>query len=239
MKDYLCQFAFQIYPYIVVGVFFIGSWARFDRSMYTWRTGSSQMLSKQGMGWGSNLFHVGIIAILAAHFVGLLTPASVYSAFISPAQKQMLAMVAGGIFGLMCLIGLLILLARRLTNPRVRATGTTSDTVVLVLLLAQLLLGLCTIVVSAGHLDGHVMEALAEWVQRIVTFRANNSYTLIADVSWVYKLHLLLGMTLFLIAPFTRLVHVWSIPFSYLWRPYQIVRRRTATLLYGPRSNTQ
>jgi nitrate reductase gamma subunit len=236
--NYLNQLAFQIYPYIVIGVFFIGSWARFDRAMYTWRTGSSQMLSGSGMRWGSNLFHVGILMVLGGHLVGLLTPHWVYSAFLSAPQKQVLAMVVGGVFGGLCLIGLLILLTRRLTNPRVRATGTTSDTVVLVLLLAQLLLGLGTIAVSAGHPDGSVMMALAEWAQHVVTFRWGAA-ELIADVSWVYKLHLFLGMTLFLIAPFTRLVHVWSIPFSYLWRPYQIVRRRAAPLFYGPRSDAQ
>ncbi|MDR1967083.1 MAG: respiratory nitrate reductase subunit gamma [Burkholderiaceae bacterium] len=233
--NYFNQLAFQLYPYVVIGVFFIGSWARFDHSMYTWRTGSSQLLSSRGMRWGSNLFHVGILVVLGGHLVGLLTPHWLYSAFLSAPQKQVLAAGVGGVFGLLCLIGILILLVRRLTNPRVRATGTTSDTVVLVLLLVQLLLGLCTIAVSTGHPDGSAMMALAEWAQHIVTFRWD-AYALIADVSWVYKLHLLLGMTLFLIAPFTRLVHVWSIPFSYLWRPYQIVRRRAAPLFYGPRN---
>ncbi|HVA39190.1 MAG TPA: respiratory nitrate reductase subunit gamma [Candidatus Binataceae bacterium] len=233
--NYLDQFAFQIYPYIAMAVFFIGSWARFDRGMYTWRTGSSQLLSSRGMRLGSNLFHVGNLVVLGGHLVGLLTPHSVYSVVISAPHKQLLAMVVGGVFGLMCLAGLSILLVRRLTNPRVRATGTIGDTLILVLLLIQLLLGLYTIVVSTHHMDGSVMILLADWAQHIVTFRWGAA-NFVMSVPWVYKAHLFLGMTLFLVAPFTRLVHVWSIPVSYLWRPYQVVRRRQPTLRYERRS---
>ncbi|KZC39764.1 MULTISPECIES: respiratory nitrate reductase subunit gamma [Rhodanobacter] len=232
--NYLDQFAFQLYPYIAMAVFFIGSWARFDRAMYTWRTGSSQLLSGRGMRLGSNLFHVGILIVLGGHLVGLLTPHAVYELVITAPQKQLLAIVVGGVFGVICLAGLLILLVRRLFNPRVRATGTTGDTVILVLLLLQLLLGLYTIVISSHHMDGSVMIALAEWAQHIVTFRWGAA-SYVIGVNWIYKAHIFLGMTLFLVAPFTRLVHVWSIPISYLWRPYQVVRRRQATLRYGSR----
>ncbi|KZC16211.1 nitrate reductase [Rhodanobacter sp. FW510-R12] len=233
--NYLDQFAFQLYPYIAVAVFLIGSWARFDRAMYTWRTGSSQLLSSRGMRVGSNLFHIGILVVLGGHLVGLLTPHAVYEAFITAPQKQLLAMVVGGVFGLMCLVGIGILLVRRLTNPRVRATGTLGDTLILVALFLQLLLGLYTIVISTHHMDGSVMIALAEWAQHIVTFRWGAA-SYVMGVHWVYKAHIFLGMTLFLVAPFTRLVHVWSIPVSYLWRPYQVVRKRQAALRYGPRA---
>ncbi|MBX3694595.1 MAG: respiratory nitrate reductase subunit gamma [Steroidobacteraceae bacterium] len=233
--NYLHQFAFQIYPYIALAVFFIGSWARFDYAMYTWRTGSSQLLSSRGMRLGSNLFHIGILAILAGHVVGLLTPHAVYERVISVPHKQLLAMWAGGIAGVLCFAGLAILLWRRLFNARVRATGSFGDLMVLVLLLAQLLLGMVSIRVSAGHLDGSVMIVLSEWAQHIVTFRAGAA-NFIYGVHWVYQAHLVLGMTLFLITPFTRLVHVWSIPVSYLWRPYQVVRKRQATLDYGRRA---
>lgn len=231
----LNEFAFQIYPYIALAVCFIGSWVRFDKSMYTWRTGSSQLLSDRGMRIGSNLFHVGILAILGGHLVGLLTPHSVYEHVISTPHKQLLAMVAGGVFGLVCLVGIVILTVRRLFNPRVRATGTIGDTVILLLLFAQLLLGLVSIFYSARHMDGGVMILLGEWAQHIVTFRPGAA-DFIADVAWVYKAHVFLGMTLFLVAPFTRLVHVWSIPVSYLWRPYQVVRRRQPALRYGSRA---
>lgn len=235
MSYYWNQFAFQIFPYIAIAVLLIASWARYDRAMYTWRTGSSQLLSSRGMRIASNLFHIGILAVLAGHVVGLLTPHSVYVHLISAPQKQLLAMWVGGIFGVICLVGLVMLLWRRLFNPRIRATGAPADTMVLVLLLVQLLLGLYTIVLSTHHMDGGVMILLGEWAQHIVTFRAGAA-DFIAGVHWVYKAHVFLGMALFLIAPFTRLVHIWSIPISYLWRPYQIVRRRQATLRYGARN---
>ncbi|HQW08721.1 MAG TPA: respiratory nitrate reductase subunit gamma [Steroidobacteraceae bacterium] len=233
--SYFDVFAFQIYPYIALVVFFIGSWVRFDYSMYTWRSGSSQLLSDRGMRLGSNLFHVGILVVLGGHLVGLLTPHAVYSVFISTELKQLLAMLVGGVFGAICLVGMLILLWRRLFNVRIRATDNFRNLLILVLLLAQLLLGLYTIFLSSHHLDGSVMVVLAEWAQRIVTFRGGAA-ALVASVHWVYKAHIVLGLTLFLLTPFTRLVHIWSIPVSYLWRPYQVVRRRQATLNYGRRS---
>jgi len=233
--NYLNTFAFQFYPYIALAVFLIGSWVRFDKSMYTWRTGSSQLLSDKGMRIGSNLFHLGILAILGGHLVGLLTPHALYEPFITAPQKQLLAMVAGGMFGAVCLVGIVILTVRRLSNPRVRATGTAGDTAILLLLFAQLLLGLYTIVASTHHMDGGVMMALAEWAQHIVTFRGGAA-EFVVGVHWVYKAHIFLGLTLVLLTPFTRLVHVWSIPLGYLWRPYQVVRRRQPTLRYGPRS---
>ena len=233
--NYIHQFAFQIYPYIALAVFLVGSWARFDRSMYTWRTGSSQMLSGRGMRIGSNMFHIGVLAILGGHLVGLLTPHSVYELFITSGQKQLLAIVVGGFFGVICFIGISILLVRRLTDPRIRATGSVGDTMILVLLFLQLVLGMSSILVSRQHMDGSVMILLGDWAQHIVTFRWGAA-DFITDVHWIYKAHIFLGITLFLIAPFTRLVHVWSIPVSYLWRPYQVVRRRQAALRYGPRS---
>lgn len=225
------EILFQIYPYIALAVFAIGCWARFDLNPYTWRTGSSQMLSGKWMRLGSNWFHIGILAILGGHFVGLLTPHSVYGHFISSGQKQIVAMAVGGFFGVICFIGLSILLARRLFNPRVRATGTGRDLLVLVLLYAQLILGLSSIFVSAGHMDGSQMIKLGEWAQHIVTFRPGAA-AYIADAHWIFKAHVTLGLTLVLITPFTRLVHVWSVPVGYLTRPYQVVRKRQAPIRY-------
>jgi len=233
--SYFDIFAFQIYPYIAMVVFFIGSWIRFDHSMYTWRSGSSQLLSSRGMRLGSNLFHVGILVVLAGHVVGLLTPHSVYSIFISTENKQLLAVVVGGVFGVMCLVGMVILMSRHLFNPRIRATDSARNVLILALLMAQLLLGLFTIPLTSQHMDGSVMVVLAEWAQRIATFRGGVA-ELMAPIHWVYKAHIVLGLTLFLLTPFTRLVHIWSIPLSYLWRPYQVVRRRQPTWRYGPRA---
>ena len=232
--NYLNTFLFQIYPYLALAVFAIGCWARFDLDPYTWRSGSSQMLSGKWMRFGSNWFHVGVLAILGGHFVGLLTPHWIYSPFISASSKQLLAMVAGGLFGVVCLVGMTVLLLRRLFNPRVRATGGGRDLLVLVLLYAQLCLGLSSIYISAGHLDGGQMILLGEWAQHIASFRGGAASYMVG-AHWIFKAHVTLGMTLILIVPFTRLVHVWSMPIAYLRRPFQVVRRRQPAVDYTRR----
>ena len=232
--NYINTFLFQIYPYIALAIFAIGCWARFDHGAYTWRSGSPQLLSGKWMRLGSNWFHVGILAILGGHLVGLLTPHAVYEHVITAPQKQLVAMVVGGLFGVMCFIGLSILLARRLFNPRIRATSSGRDNMILVLLYAQLILGLSSIFVSAGHLDGGQMIKLGEWAQHVVTFRGGAA-EFMADAHWIFKAHVSLGMTLILLTPFTRLVHVWSIPVGYLTRPYQVVRKRQRALQYKAR----
>ncbi len=224
--SYLNDLFFGIYPYIAFLTFVLGSWIRFDREPYTWKAGSSQMLNSKGMRLWSNLFHVGIIMVLMGHFVGLLTPEFIYHMVISTADKQLLAMVSGGVFGLICLVGLVMLLKRRLTDDRVRATSSMSDILILVLLLVQLLLGLTTIVVSSQHMDGSVMVLLATWAQSIVTLQFSAAVQAIESVNIIYKLHVFFGLTLFLVFPFTRLVHIISVPVWYLGRRYQVVRQR-------------
>jgi len=225
MQAYLDQFLFGIYPYIGLSVFIVGSLIRFDREQYTWRSGSSQLLRTKQLRWGSNLFHFGILFLLMGHFVGLLTPHVVYELFVTAQAKQMLAIVSGGIAGAACFIGLTMLVHRRLTEPRIRATSSTMDIAILLLLWLQLVLGLVTIPYSLQHSDGSVMLALSEWAQRIVTLRAGAA-DMIAGVAWPYRLHLVLGVTIFLVFPFSRLVHIWSAPVGYVFRRYQVVRAR-------------
>ncbi|HTF97729.1 MAG TPA: respiratory nitrate reductase subunit gamma [Cellvibrio sp.] len=220
-------FAFGVYPYIALAVCIIGTWARYDREQYTWKASSSQLLEKKQLRRGSLPFHVGILGILFGHFVGLLTPASVWHVFgITPAMKQVVAIVAGGLFGLLCLYGLVILVHRRLMHERVRASSSRMDIAVLLLLLAQLLLGLSSIFVSLGHLDGQEMLKLMAWAQNIVTFHGVAAAEAIQGVHWIFKAHVFLGMTLFIVFPFSRLVHILSVPLKYLNRNYQVVRRR-------------
>ena len=227
MSEYLHLLAFGIYPYICLSVFLLGSLVRFDREQYTWRSGSSQMLRAGQFRWGSNLFHVGILLLFLGHFVGMLTPHAVYEHFIGAGAKQLMAMVSGGIAGVICFVGLSMLLHRRLLDPRIRATSSSMDIAILAILWLQLVLGLTTIPFSASHLDGSVMMVLSEWAQRIVTFRGDAA-DLIRDVDWVFKAHMFLGLTVFLIFPFSRLVHIWSAPVGYVFRPYQVVRKRGA-----------
>jgi len=232
--SYLDQFLFGFYPYICLTVFLLGSLLRFDRDQYTWKSDSSQMLKAGNLRWGSNLFHIGVLFLFFGHSVGMLTPHFMYEPFISAGNKQLMAMISGGIAGVLGFLGVSILLHRRLSEPRIRINSKPSDILMLALLWLQLALGLATIPLSAQHLDGGMMMKLAEWAQRIVTFRAG-APELLAGAGWVFKSHMFLGMTLFLIFPFTRLVHVWSgfASVTYLLRPYQVVRARRLNLPAG------
>ena len=227
-------FFFGVYPYIALAVMIVGSIIRYDREPYSWRSGSSQMLRKRQLFWGSNLFHIGILVLFFGHLVGLLTPHFAYGWAISPATKQMASIIVGGFFGLVCFIGLTMLLHRRLFDPRIRLTSTTMDVAILAILWVQLALGLVTLPYSLAHADGTTMLLFTEWAQRIVTFRPNAA-VLIAGTDWVFQLHIILGLTIFLLFPFSRLVHIWSVPVRYFWRRgYQVVREAQAQPASGP-----
>ncbi|ACA19973.1 respiratory nitrate reductase, gamma subunit [Methylobacterium sp. 4-46] len=227
MASNLNHVLFGWYPYLCLTVFLVGSLLRFDREQYTWKAGSSQLLRRRQLMLGSVLFHVGVLAILAGHTLGLLTPIAVFDAVgVSHGFKQGLAIVAGGVAGTACFVGLSLLVHRRLFDPRIRATSSVSDTAILLMLYAQLILGLSTIPVSLGHMDGHEMVKFMTWAQGVLTLRPGLA-EIVADVHPVFKLHIVLGMTILLVFPFTRLVHVWSAPVWYLGRRgYQVVRTR-------------
>ena len=233
------NFLFGIYPYIALSVLIIGSIARYERDPFTWKTSSSQLLRRKQLVMGSILFHVGVLIIFFGHLVGLLTPIAIFDFIgISHGAKQLLAVIVGGIAGGMALVGGGMLFHRRWTDPRIRKTSSFADIGILALLLAQLVLGLGTIAVSLQHLDGHEMTKFMAWAQGIFTFQAGAA-DYIADAAIIFKLHLFLGLTIFLLFPFTRLVHMLSVPLRYLTRPgYQIVRsRRTAPKSKVPASD--
>jgi len=222
----LHAFFFSVYPYICLSVFLMGSLARFDRDQYTWKSDSSQLLRAGQLRWGSNLFHIGILFLFFGHFVGLLTPHFIYEPFISAQNKQLLAIYSGGAAGVICFIGLTLLIHRRISDPRIRLTSHRTDLFILIILWVQLVLGLITLPFSLSHSDGSAMLQLAEWAQRIVTFRPE--HTVLYGLNWPYKIHLVLGMTIFLLFPFSRLVHVWSGfgTLAYVFRAKQVVRSR-------------
>lgn len=221
------HFLFGVYPYIAITVLIVGSIIRYERDPFTWKSSSSQLLRKRQFAIGSILFHVGVLIILFGHIAGLLTPIQIFDAFgISHSAKQILAIAVGGVAGLMAIIGGIILLHRRMSDPRIRANSTFADTGILLLLVVQLVLGLGTIFISVQHLDGNEMVRLMSWAQGILYFGSNPA-AYVADAHWLFKAHILVGLTIFLLFPFTRLVHMLSVPIRYVTRPgYQIVRTR-------------
>jgi nitrate reductase gamma subunit len=229
MHEFTNYLVFGIYPYIALATLLIGSIIRYDREPYSWRSGSSQLLRRRQLMAGSLLFHLGVLLIFAGHFVGLLTPIQVFDALgVSHGAKQMLAIIAGGVAGIAAFIGATLLLHRRLFDPRIRRTSSFSDIAILFLLWLQLVLGMATIFVSLDHLDGHEMVKFMSWAQGIFTFR-EGSAAYVLDAHPIFKAHLFLGLTILLLFPFTRLVHMLSAPVRYIWRPgYQIVRDKKA-----------
>ena len=226
MSSYLNEFFFGIYPYLAIVIMIMGTILRYDQDPYSWKAGSSQLLRSNGMRIGSNLFHIGIILLFFGHLVGLLTPEPVYHLVMTASAKQMMAMVAGGIFGTICFIGMTVLIVRRFTDPRIRATSKPADMLILLVLYVQLILGLATIPASAQHPDGSSMIALANWAQHIVTFRGGAADFILQE-PFIFKAHIVLGLTIFILFPFTRLVHVLSAPIKYIFRSgYQVVRKR-------------
>jgi len=227
MAEFIHHLLFGIYPYIALAVLAVGSVIRYDREPYSWRAGSSQLLRRKQLIVGSVLFHLGVLMIFAGHVVGLLTPIAVFDALgISHGAKQLLAIVAGGFAGVLGIVGATLLIHRRFFDPRIRAASSFADNMIILLLWAQLALGLATIPLSMQHLDGHEMVKFMNWAQGIFTFRAGAADQ-ITDVALVFKLHLFMGLTILFLFPFTRLVHMLSAPVRYVWRPgYQVVRSR-------------
>lgn len=230
MTDFINQLAFGWYPYLAVTVLVVGSILRFDANQYSWRSQSSQFLRRRQMVIGSNLFHMGIIVLFFGHLVGLLTPINVFDTLgIGHGFKQTAALVVGGIAGVASFAGCSLLLHRRLFDARIRRSSSVGDILVLVLIWLQLVLGIATTYWTLEHLDGTEMVRFMSWANGILTLDAG-APDQIRDVALVYKLHIVLGLTLFLITPFTRLVHIWSAPVWFLLRPgYQIVRTRRSS----------
>lgn len=225
---YLNQFIFGIYPYIAASIFFLGSLIRFDTNQYSWKSESSQLLYPRLLRMGNILFHIGILGLFFGHLIGLLTPVSVWDTIgVSHTVKQLTAMIAGGVMGTFALIGLLMLIYRRFSCTRLFINTSWRDKLVLIWLLLTLCLGLGTIHVSAQHRDGSEMISLMQWAQHIITFRSGAA-DIIEYVNPLFKLHLFMGMSIFVMFPFTRLVHIWS-GFGTLWylkRKTQLVRSK-------------
>jgi nitrate reductase gamma subunit len=228
LGDDLNHFFFGVYPYIALSILLLGSWIRYDREPFTWRSGSSELLRRRSLVLGSNLWHVGILVVLCGHFVGFMTPPSWYERFgFTMQDHQMLAMVAGGLFGAVAWLGLTLLVVRRFGDHRILRTSSVSDLYILALLWIQLTIGLSTLPISwSERLNPADTAAVGAWARDILTFQGGAA-DLVAHVRLDIRFHMVLGMTILgTLLPFTRLVHIWSAPVWYLFRRYQIVRTR-------------
>ena len=212
MSIYLNSVIFGWYPYVCCTVFLLGSLLRFDASQYTWRTGSSQLLRRRQLGLGFQSFSCRYTYHLRRPYRRVAdTGGNFYALGISHTFKQLLAISVGGVAGIACFVGTTMLVHRRLFDPRIRKTSSAGDIVHPPDALSPAHLGLvyhCGIRAASGrHRDGQV-HGMGQGIVMLHPAVA----ILILDVNPIFKLHLFLGMTIFLVFPFTRLVHVWSAP---------------------------
>ncbi|WP_411102007.1 respiratory nitrate reductase subunit gamma [Streptomyces sp. cmx-4-9] len=221
-----------VLPYVSITLLIAGTlWrGRFDR--FGWTTHSSQLHESRLLRIGSPLFHFGMLFVILGHVVGLLVPKSWTDAVgVSDHAYHLVALATGTVAGIAAAAGIAILVYRRFTVPAVKRATLRSDHVMYACLLGAMLLGLtATVLNSAGMTDGHdYRDGISPWFRSLFTLTPD--YHLMAGAPLAFKLHILFGFTLFALIPYSRLVHMFSVPLTYLFRPYVVYRRRDPELL--------
>lgn len=215
-------------PYVAIAIFVAGHVWRYRHDKFGWTTRSTQLLEGRWLAWGSNLFHYGALAAIAGHVLGILVPAQVTEFFgVTEDRYHLLSAAAGTAAGVVCAIGLVILIVRRAMFPRVRPTTSYTDLAVYVLLVLIIGLGLYETVTYSALGGGYDYRAtVAIWFRGIFTLNPRSDLMISAPL--VYQLHAASAWLLFALWPFSRLVHAWSLPFQYIGRPYILYRSRYA-----------
>jgi len=201
-------FLWVVIPYVAITIFLLGHIWRYRRDQFGWTSRSNQLLERRLLKWGSPLFHYGALGINEHGY-------------------HLISAIAGTIAGAAALIGLLILIYRRARVRRVAVTTSYVDLLVYTLLLVVIGLGMVDTLFHNAAAAGNGYDyrhTVAVWFRGIFAFQDNAQ--LMASVPLVYQLHVLLAWAILALWPFSRLVHVWSIPFQYVGRPYILYRRR-------------
>lgn len=229
-------FFWGILPYILLSVFVTAIVWRYKTNPFSWTSKSSEMLEKRLLRWGSVLFHYGIIAVFCGHAAGLLVPVSWYRALGVSDEAYHMAAIGGGLpAGLVALAGALILLYRRFASPRIRATSSAGDRAAIAMLVLVIVSGLAaTAGNAAGHTDFDYRTTIGPWVRSVLLLQPDPA--LMETVPMGFKVHIGLTFALYALFPFTRLVHVFSLPLRYLNRSYVLYRRREGSAYSEQRS---
>ena len=218
-------FLFLIFPYLCLAVFVVGHYWRYKYDKFGWTTRSSQLYENRLLRWGSPLFHFGLLGVVGGHVIGLVVPKDWTEALgVSEGLYHFLAVSLGGIAGVATIVGLVILIYRRRTVGPVFSATTRMDKLMYVFLAGVILLGMWNTVASSifGHYD--YREGVSIWFRGI--FRLSLHPELMTQAPLTFQLHGLVAFGLFALWPFTRLVHVFSPPVGYLWRPYVVYRSK-------------
>ncbi len=220
----VAQLLWVVFPYIALTVFVVGLVWRYSSDPYGWTSKSSELLEKKWLSWGNQLFHWGLIAVFAGHVMGLLVPPEVdASAGLTTANYHAVAFYGGSAAGVVAMAGLLILTVRRLGIKRVRVTSSPSDFLTLGLLLSVMSLGLYDTMVYTATIGAYdYRDTIGLWFRGLVTLSPDPS--VMAGVPQFFQVHVLFGLAFFLMLPFTRLVHLFSLPFHYAYRRFILFR---------------
>jgi nitrate reductase gamma subunit len=224
MDNFINNLLFTYLPHIAMTLFWFGLITRIVKTPQSLQAESSQFLSKKGQRWGGNLFHYGILLVFIGHFTGLFTPENLYHMVMTTATKRAMAIAMGSVFGTSAVVGIIILLIRRLKDERIRINSKPQDIFLLILLLFEMGLGMISIFITAGSSVENYAE-LGAWAQKVITFQPDAG-ALIAGHSLIYKLHIVTGLLIFMIFPYTKLMHMFVMPVAYFFRSgYQLLRR--------------
>ncbi len=217
-------FLFGILPYVALAIAIVGLVWRYRTNQFSYSSASSQFLENRQLFWGSVPWHFGIILILLGHLIGILFPSGVMAFNGVPVRLYILE-GTGLALGLLVLVGLVFLLLRRSTNPRIRAVTSPMDLVLLLLLLLSIVTGVGTAIFYRWG-SGWYVQTATPYLRSLVTFSLEVEY--MASLPLWVKIHVVNAFVILAVFPFTRMVHMLSVPLAYLWRPYQIViwRRR-------------
>jgi nitrate reductase gamma subunit len=224
MENYINNLLFTYLPHIAFAVFWFGLITRFVVANKSIQAQSTQILTDKGVKLGSNLFHYGIIMVFFGHFT-LFLPEEVYHLVMTTETKRMIALTFGTIFGLMAFTGMIILITRRMSSERVKYASSFHDYFILILLLFEAGFGLSSVVTTATSTVADY-AALGEWAQKVITFQPDAG-AVIAGHSIMYKIHITIGLMIFMIFPYTKLMHMLVYPIVYFFRSgYLLVRKR-------------
>lgn len=218
MNDYLNNLLLGYFPYMALAVFAAGVIYHLWISNKTVQATSSQFLrGGKGMFWGSTLFHYAILLVVLGHIFGLLTPEWLYTLVMTNETKRLLAIIMGSLSGGVALVGIVYLLFRRIGDARIRAISSFQDYFIPILLIVQIILGLtCTYITARSPIENYL--SVDYWAQGIAWFEPD-AWKYIADINILYVLHIVNGFLIFILFPYTKLMHMLMIPVRYLFKP--------------------
>ena len=224
MDNYINNLLFTYFPHIALAIFFFGLVTRLILINRTVQAESTQFLADKKVKLGSNLFHVGIIFVFFGHLT-LFIPEWLYHMVMTTETKRIIALSMGSFFGLMAVVGMTILIFRRSTDPRIKENSSFQDYFIIILLLVEAIVGL-TAVAETATAPIEKYAALSHWAQAVITFQPDAG-VILANHPIQFKIHIVTGLFIFMIFPYTKLMHMLVYPFVYIFRSgYQLVRKR-------------